>query len=138
MFPPSSERQRCQKDFLKGGTFCVCACWNSCKNSSSVSRAPCCICSVFVWEWWIQTPVVELLTPVTPAALSVQFASRGSTVSCCLEADRVDQLQVLSVVEKVLVSSQRRDGQFMVPSIHRGLCQEVWMGNGHVAEGVMG
>lgn len=35
------------------------------------------------WVWWIQTPVVELLTPVTPAALSIQFASRGSSVSSC-------------------------------------------------------
>lgn len=61
------------------------------------------------WVWWIQIPVVELLALVTPAALSIQFASRGSMVSCCLEADRVGQLQVLSVVEKVLVSSQRKD-----------------------------
>lgn len=35
------------------------------------------------WVWWIQTPVVEWLIPVTPAALSIQFASRGSSVSCC-------------------------------------------------------
>lgn len=132
MFPPSSERQYCQKQkdlyFLKGGTFCLWACRNSCCGLFPDHPAP---CTVYLcgngacWSWpslkicakilavkLIQTPVVELLTPVTAAALPLQFASPGSTVSCCSRGRQGGSAAGSVYVRQVLVPSQRKDGQF--------------------------
>lgn len=54
-----------------------------CGNGACWSWPSLKICAKILAVELIQTPVVELLTPVTAAALPLQFASPGSTVSCC-------------------------------------------------------
>lgn len=57
-------------------------------------------------QWWSCLPLYH------QQRCQFSFLPKGPQYPAVPEADRVDQLQVLSVVKQVLTSSQRKDGQF--------------------------